>query len=97
MSIPVTDLAMEAQVNVLGSMLIDPETIGPMLHQLTAEDFIEGRYRAVFQAIKRLQGQGKAPDPLTVNDALGGNYREILAGLMDATPTSANAGEYAGI
>ena len=97
MSIPVTDLAMEAQVNVLGSMLIDPETIGPMLHQLTAEDFIEGRFRAVFQAIKRLQGQGKAPDPLTVNDALGGNYREILAGLMDATPTSANAGEYAGI
>lgn len=97
MSILVTDLAMEAQINVLGSMLIDPETVGPMLHRLTAEDFIEGRYRNIFQAIKKLQGQGKAPDPLTVNDALGGNYREILAGLMEVTPTSANAEEYAAI
>lgn len=97
MSVLVTDLAMEAQINVLGSMLIDPDVVGPMLHRLTAEDFIEGRYRNIFQAIKKLQGQGKAPDPLVVNDALGGNYREILAGLMECTPTSANAEEYAGI
>ena len=97
MSILVTELATEAQINVLGSMLIDPETVGPLLHQLAAEDFIEGRYRNIFQAIKRLQGQGKDPDPLLVNDALGGNYREILAGLMEVTPTSANAEEYAAI
>lgn len=97
MSVLVTELAMEAQINVLGSMLIDPEAVGPMLHQLTAEDFIEGRYRNIFQAIKRLRAQGKEPDPLLVNDALGGNYREILAGLMEVTPTSANAGEYAAI
>ena len=97
MSVLVTELAMEAQINVLGSMLIDPETVGPMLHQLTAEDFIEGQYRNIFQAIKRLRAQGKEPDPLLVNDALGGNYREILAGLMEVTPTSANAGEYAAI
>ena len=97
MSVLVTELAMEAQVNVLGSMLIDPEAVGPMLHRLTAEDFIEGRYRNIFQAIKKLQGQGKAPDPLTVNDALGGNYRKILAEIMEVTPTSANAEEYAAI
>lgn len=95
MSVLVTELAMEAQINVLGSMLIDPETVGPMLHRLTAEDFIEGRYRNIFQAIKKLQGQGKEPDPLLVNDTLGGNYREILAGLMEVTPTSANAEAYA--
>lgn len=95
MSALVTELATEAQINVLGSMLIDQETVGPLLHQLTAEDFIEGRYRNIFQAIKKLRGQGKDPDPLLVNDALGGNYREILAGLMEVTPTSANAEAYA--
>ncbi len=97
MSILVTDLAMEAQINVLGSMLIDPEAVGPMLHLLTPEDFIEGRYRNIFLAIKRLRTQGKDPDPLLVNDALGGNYREILAGLLEVTPTSANAEAYADI
>ena len=97
MSALVTELALEAQINVLGSMLIDPETIGPLLHRLTADDFIEGRYRNIFHAIKKLHGQGKEPDPLVVNDALGGNYREILAGLMEVTPTSANAMEYAAI
>lgn len=97
MSVLATELAIEAQINVLGSMLIDPEVIGPVLHQLTAEDFLEGRYRNIFQAIKKLQGQGKDPDPLVVNDALGGNYREILAELMECTPTSANAEVYAAV
>ena len=97
MSVLVSELAMEAQINVLGSMLIDSEVVGPLLHQLTAEDFIEGRYRNIFLAVKRLQSQGKEPDPLLVNDALGGNYREILAGLMECTPTSANAIEYAAV
>ena len=97
MSVLVSELAMEAQINVLGSMLIDSEVVGPLLHRLTAEDFIEGRYRNIFLAVKRLQSQGKEPDPLLVNDALGGNYREILAGLMECTPTSANAMEYAAV
>ncbi len=91
MSALVTELALEAQINVLGSMLIDPETIGPLLHRLTADDFIEGRYRNIFHAIKKLHGQGKEPDPLVVNDALGGNYREILAGLPGASAGRAGA------
>lgn len=96
MSAILTELALESQIGVLGSMLIDPEVVGSMLHQLTAEDFIEGRYRNIFQAFKRLQAQGKTPDPFMVNDALGGNYKGILAELMELTPTSANAEEYAG-
>ena len=91
------ELALEAQSNVLGSMLTDPEAAGRLLQQLTAEDFIEGRYRNIFLAIKRLRGQGKDPDPLLVNDALGGNYREILAELINFTLTSANAEEYAAV
>ena len=88
---------MEAQVNVLGAMLIDPEVVGPLLQQLSAEDFIEGQYRNIFLAIKRLRGQGKDPAPLLVNDALGGDYRKILAEIIELTPTSANAMEYAAV
>lgn len=93
----VAERALESQVAVLGSMLIDPDVVGPMLHQLTAEDFIKGRYRNIFLAFKRLQAQGKTPDPFMVNDALGGNYRDILAQIIELTPTSANAEEYAAI
>lgn len=97
MSAIVAERALESQVAVLGSMLIDPDVIGPMLHQLTAEDFIEGEYRNIFLAFKRLRAQGKTPDAVMVNDALGGNYKKILAGLIEVTPTSANVEEYAAI
>lgn len=97
MSVLATDLSLNAQCSVLGAMLIDPETVGPILNQLTPDDFPDGRYRAIFLAIKRLQGQGKIPDALTVNAALGGNYRDILAGILEITVTSANAEEYAAI
>ncbi len=97
MSALVTDLALEAQAAVLGSMLTDPETVGPMLHQLTPEDFTGERYRNIFRAIRKLRDQGKTPDPLTVNDALGGTCRELLAGILEVTATSANAEEYAAI
>ena len=97
MSALVTDLALEAQAAVLGSMLTDPEIVGPMLHQLTPEDFTGERYRNIFRAIRKLRDQGKTPDPLTVNDALGGTCRELLAGILEVTATSANAEEYAAI
>ena len=97
MSALTAELALESQIGVLGSMLIDEDTIGPLLQQLTADDFIEGGYRNIFLAIKRLRAQGKDTDPITVNDALGGNYRKILADLIEVTPTSANAMEYAAI
>lgn len=97
MSALTSERALESQIAVLGSMMIDPEVIGPLLQQITPEDFIEPKYRSIFQAIKRLRAQGKDTDPITVNDALGGNYRKILAELMEVTPTSANAVEYADI
>ena len=97
MSALTAHLALESQIGVLGSMMIDPEVVGPLLQQLTADDFIEGGYRNIFLAIKRLRAKGKDTDPITVNDALGGNYRKILAELIEATPTSANAMEYADI
>jgi len=91
MSLAVTELALDAEREVLGAMFLDPDTVGPLLQRLTPQDFLEGKYRTIFQAIKKLQGQGQAPDPLTVNDALGGNYRAILTDIVETTVTAAHA------
>ena len=84
-----------AEQGVLGSMLIDGETIGPMLAAVRPEDFQRPENRNIFQAFRELYGQGKACDPILVNEHMGGSYKQYLADLMELTPTAANAEEYA--
>jgi len=91
------DFAFDAQACVLGPMLVYPEVVGEVLLRVRDEDFLEGRYRLIFQAIRKLYNEKKPVDGLTVNDALGGNYNEILAGLINETVTSANVMEYVAI
>ena len=84
-----------AEQGVLGSMLIDGEAIGPMLAAVRPEDFQRPENRNIFQAFRELYGQGKACDPILINEYMGGSYRQYLADLMELTPTAANAEEYA--
>ena len=84
-----------AEQGVLGSMLIDAEIVGPMLMAVLEEDFQLPANRNVFRAFRELYSQGRAPDPILVNEYLGGDYGKFLTELMEVTPTSANAGEYA--
>lgn len=86
--------AIEAQKSIIGSMLIDPDLVGSVLSRLTDKDFLSDTYRTAFLAFKRLYGQGRPIEPLTVNDALGGNWNKILAECMDWTVTTANIDEY---
>ena len=83
-----------AEQGVLGSMLIDGEAIGPMLAAVRPEDFQRPENRNIFQAFRELYGQGKACDPILINEYMGGSYRQYLADLMELTPTAANAEEY---
>ena len=91
------DMAFDAQAQVLGPMLAFPEVAGEVLLSVRDEDFTNGRYRLILQAIRRLYNQGKPVDGCTVNDALGGNYNDILAALLEQTVTSANVMEYVSI
>ena len=86
--------AIEAQKSIIGSMLIDPELVGSVLSRLTDKDFIDDTYRAAFLAFRRLHAQGRPIEPLTVNDALGGNWNKVLAECMDWTATTAHIDEY---
>lgn len=89
---------MNAQVGVLGSMLIDEECVGFVLSKVSEKDFVIRQYRSIFQAFKALFRDGLPTDPITVREKLGGKegdgWTDLLAGIMDTTPTAANVEGY---
>lgn len=90
------DRAYQAQISVIGSMLIDSRCIPLVLSKLSPEDFIDGTCRATFAAIRKLTREGRPVDPVTVVDAMQGGDRYIgwVREAMEVTPTAANVGEY---
>lgn len=84
-----------AAVGVLGSMLIDERAVGPMLMAVSEDDFRLPEFRTLFRAMRELYSQGRPVDGIVVNEHLGGNYGGLIAGLIERTPTAANADEYA--
>jgi len=87
-----------AQQSVLGSVLIEPRCAGKIVFGIGPEDFVDA-YRTVYSAIRDLYTTGKAVDPVTVLDRIGGGaaMRQFLAELMDITPTAANIDQYISI
>ena len=75
-------------------MLIDPDTVGPTLSRVQALDFTTKQYRTIFQAIQALFRAGKPVDGITVRETVGGGFTQLLANLIDATPTAANLDAY---
>lgn len=90
------DRAYQAQISVIGSMLIDSRCIPLVLSKLSPEDFIDGTCRSTFTAIRKLAMEGRPIDPVTVVDAMQGGDRYIgwVREAMELTPTAANVGEY---
>ena len=90
------DLAYQAQISVIGSMLLDPRCIPLVLSKLSPEDFIDGTCRTTFTAIRRLAWEGRPVDSVTVVDAMQGRDRYIgwVREVLELTPTAANVEEY---
>lgn len=90
------DLANQAQLSVIGSMLIDDQCVPLVLSKLTPEDFSDGTCRSTFSAIRKLAREGRPVDPVTVVDAMqgGDQYIRWAREVMMITPTAANVGEY---
>lgn len=82
-----------AQYSVLGAALIDDRVV-PRIISATDETDYSGGCRTVFQSIKSLFDRGVPVDPVSVNNALGGNYQTFLTELMEVTPTVANIETY---
>lgn len=92
----ILDRGAQAQMSVIGSMLLDERCISLVLSKLTPEDFVDGTCRATFAAIRKLVREGRPADPVTVVDAMRGGDRYVAWAreVMEITPTAANVGEY---
>jgi len=95
---------LEAEMAVLGSMLLDEEAVSASSEKLDASCFYKDTHRKIFQAIIDLYNANKAVDLITLTDALriSGSLDEIggasyLTSLANAVPTAANINHYAGI
>lgn len=95
---------LEAEMAVLGSMLLDEEAVSIASEKLDAACFYKDTHKKIFQAISDLYNANKAVDLITLTDALkkdnsldaiGG--ASFLTSLANAVPTAANINHYTGI
>lgn len=94
----------EAEVAVLGALLIDPDAIAQIAHVLHPDDFYHEAHRTIYQAALDLVAAGSPADLLTITDALacrgvledvgGSSY---VSSLANHVPTSRNISHYAQI
>ena len=96
--------SMEAEMSVVGSMLLDRDAITEATEVLDKEDFYYRQYGIMFEAIRELYNEDKPVDLVTVRDRLQKDgappemqSADFLKDLLSAVPTSVNARAYAEI
>lgn len=94
-----------AEQNVLGSLLLDSDLIGDVMDVIHhEEEFYNEAHREIYRTIKRLFGDGKTVDLITVSDDLTKNQLldavggfEYLTELSDVGTLISNVGNHAKI
>lgn len=93
---------LEAEMAVIGSVLVDREIMGVVLEQLSASDFYAHVHETIFAALVRLHEEGQPLDKIALAEELrrrealekvGG--MSYLSSLMDTVQTAASAKYYA--
>ncbi|MBN1353865.1 MAG: replicative DNA helicase [Candidatus Omnitrophica bacterium] len=94
----------EAEIAVLGSMLLDKEAIGRAIEFLDASSFYKNSHAKIFLTIINLYDKDKAVDIVTLTEELrkDGTLEEVgghvyIASIAASIPTSANINHYAKI
>lgn len=87
----------EAEISVLGGMMLEATAVDQALEILTEDDFYHPAHRLIFSAIGALRDQGHSPDALAVREELNrrgeleeAGDAEYLARIVDIVPTAAN-------
>ncbi|HEU4715555.1 MAG TPA: replicative DNA helicase [Candidatus Saccharimonadales bacterium] len=92
----------DAEMSLLGAVLIDEETLADISEHVTPKDFYDKRHKTVYGAMLRLYERHKPVDLLTLTDelkkkdeldAIGG--QSYLTELTNYVPTAAHAEAYA--
>ncbi len=95
---------LEAEMAVLGGILLDKEALPKALEILSPEDFYKESHRMIFQGLLELFERNEPPDIVTLSnvlrtrnqlEAVGG--MEYLTLVADQVPSSANIAYYARI
>jgi len=92
---------LEAEMAVLGSMLLDADAISVACEHLKSGSFYKDTHKKIFEAISGLYAQNKAVDLITLTDELkkNGILEEVggesfLTALVNSVPTAANISHY---
>lgn len=95
---------LEAEMALLGAMLLDEDAISVASEKLDRDYFYKDSHRKIFEAILNLYSANKPVDLITMTEtlkndgtleAVGG--ASFLTALANAVPTAANAGYYVSI
>lgn len=96
--------AIEAEMAVIGAMLIEKDAILKALDILDSKDFYKDVHRKIFDAIKSLFADNVTSDIITVSDKLKSDEQfkdagstSYLTSLIDSVQTAANIEHYATI
>ena len=72
---------LEAEVGVLGSIMLNPDTCDDIVNILRPVDFYDEAHQVIFRHIMELHGGGKKIDPLLIRESLiGQNELELIGG-----------------
>ena len=72
---------LEAEVGVLGSIMLNPDTCDDIVNILRPVDFYDEAHQIIFRHIMELHGGGKKIDPLLIRESLiGQNELELIGG-----------------
>lgn len=95
---------LNAEMSVLGGMLLSPDAISEVVEILTPEDFYVPKHATIFSVITELFGRGEPADFVTVGAALvdSGDIHRVggvpyIHTLTETVPTGASAGFHARI
>ncbi len=93
--------SIEAEMSILGGILLDNNAINRTMEILVPEDFYRESHRKILQAMIELNQKGEPCDLITLTDILKqtGRLEEVggaayLASLVDFVPTAANIAFY---
>src|SRR5512136_203973 len=96
--------SIEAEMSILGGILLDNEAINRTLEMLTPEDLYRENHRKIFRAMIDLNERNEPCDLITLTSILKkkGELEEVgggayLATLVDFVPTAANIAYYSRI
>jgi replicative DNA helicase len=96
--------SIQAELSVLGGLLIDPSSWDKVADEVNSQDFFKRENKIIFSCIEKIQSDGGTVDAITVSELLASRDElssiggiEYITEIINSTPSSANIKAYAEI